>query len=169
MDLNGITLSLSNGLHRLEGMSIPWPSATKVLVFGAVSIPVAVFLNDTSDYWLPKTVELPVIGWFARRWKKNPESKMSDLSIARNFLLFMWMAASMHEAPPMHSPLDYVLNRLTNTTTRRGLTHTIVKNRTEAFAAAGDVLGPAALDEAKVKQQFASAVRRRQSQLPDTA
>lgn len=156
-------LSLNNALFSVEEMSITLPSSKTVLLAGAIGIPIAVLLHDTSDYWMPSNFSIPVLSYFQRKWTQDPQQKKSHLRILRNSLIFGWIVCALQEGDPKFQPLDYVAERLQSTSARKSMTNDILTSRHAAFGATHQLIGEAALDEANARQQRDAALRRRQS------
>ena len=156
-------LSLHNVIHSIEEFRLPIPASRSVLYAGVAAIPVAVLLHDTSDFWMPLTVNIPVVSYFTRRWKKDSDNKELDLVTFRNALIFAWVVAAVSEPEPKAAPMDYVVDRLSNSTTRRILTSDINKARTAAFSAA-TAFTMGTQDPEKAIQLRDAALRRRQVQ-----
>ncbi len=156
-------LSFHNVIHTIEEFKLPLPSSRTVAFAGLAAVPIAVLLHDTSDLWLPKTVNLPILSFFTRRWKKDEENKALDLALFRNGLLFLWVCAIIREGEPKHAPLDYVMDRLSNSSARKILTHDIMQSRKAAFGGATQ-FAMGVTDPEKAIQLRDAALRRRQVQ-----
>src|SRR4051812_30037811 len=118
-------LEINNLIHTVEQWKMPFPTSRAVIVAGVVGVPIAVLLHDTAHLWLPRTFSIPIVSFFQRRWRKDEKNKQTDLSLLRNFLIFFWIAATVNEPIPKYSPLDFIADRLGNTTARRQMTHEI--------------------------------------------
>lgn len=156
-------LELSNIIHNLEEVKVPFPSSKAFLITALVGVPVGVLLHDTSSYWMPKTKasSLPVVSWFLRKWSEDPENKRTHLRILRNAVVFGWFACVMNEKDYREVPVDYVADRVSSTSARRVINNEIMKARGEIFSAASQVVGQEAFDGAKAAQQRDAALRRR--------
>lgn len=157
-------LSLNSLIHSIEEVSIPIPSPKAVLWAGLLGIPVAVILHDTSDSWFPQSRQIPVLSWFVRKWRRDPETKALHLRVFRNALLFAGIVAVLHSENARSIPLHYVSDRVGSINARNDVTRDIVANRNAAFAAANECLGEEAYDGAKSRQQRDTALRRRHIQ-----
>ena len=157
-------LALNSVIHMAEELKIPFPSSKTIMIAGIVGVPIAVFLHDTADRWLPHSLQIPVLSWFQRRWRKDPQNKPGDVATFRNLLIFAWIVAALGERTPKFSPLDYVADRLCNSTTRKLITSEIQKKRGGSFGAARDVMEASAYDDTKTQQLRDAALRRRHIQ-----
>jgi hypothetical protein len=162
MDLPWV--EISNAVHTVEQMNITLPSSKSILIAGAVGIPLAVLLHDTSDRWLPTSFKIPILSFFQRKWAQDPQEKKTHLRIFRNALIFGWIVCALQEGDPKFQPLDYVIERVSSTTARKSLSRDISEARKAAFGATHQVVGESALDEANARQQRDAALRRRHSQ-----
>lgn len=157
-------LDISNTLHSVEEMKISLPSSKSVLLAGAIGIPLAVLLHDTSNLWMPTSFSIPIVSWFQRQWNQDPQQKKNHLRVLRNSLIFSWIVCALQEGDPKFLPLDYVGERVSNSTARKSITQDILQSRHAAFGATHQLIGEAALDEANARQQRDAALRRRHSQ-----
>ena len=157
-------VDLHNAIHTAEEFQLPMPSSKGLLIAGAVGIPIAVLLHETSDKWLPSTLlhKIPVVSYFARAWRQDPRTKQTHLALFRDSLIFSYMAVSMKEEFDRYTPVDHVADRLTNEKARANVTREIHANRKAAFEAASDVLlSEASNDETKMRQLKDTELRRR--------
>ena len=125
---------MHNIIHRVEEWKMPIPSSKAVMYLGVAAIPVAVLLHDTCDLWMKSSTYYPIITFFSRRWKADPANKELDLTTFRNAIILAWIVAILNETEAKQEPVDYVLDRLVNSTTRRHLTNDINSSRRLAFA-----------------------------------
>nr|CCC93013.1 unnamed protein product [Trypanosoma congolense IL3000] len=159
--MDTLALSVSSAVHCAENFSLPLIRSRSVVTAVALGIPVAVLLHDTAHYWLPASFELPIISWFRRKWRKNPEEKVAYLLLARNAIIFFYLAMVLGEGVPYHTPMDYVSDRVSCSTARKTLNERIQKGRHSAFSAAEEVVGEEGLNDASARQQRDTALRRR--------
>ncbi|EAN99812.1 Present in the outer mitochondrial membrane proteome 6 [Trypanosoma cruzi] len=159
--MDTVVLTVSSLVHQAETFTFPVVRSKSLAVTVAVGIPVAVLLHDTADRWLPKKWEIPIISWFRRKWRQDPETKVVHLALARNAVLFFFVAMALSESPYYQTPVDYVSDRVSSSSARRALDEEIKTSRRVAFGAANDVVGEEGLNEAGVRQQRDTALRRR--------
>ncbi|ORC92032.1 uncharacterized protein TM35_000042460 [Trypanosoma theileri] len=159
--MDSVALSVSSFVHRAEALNVPLLRSKTVVLAVAMGIPVAVLLHDTSNYWMPTTWQIPIVSWFCRKWRQNPEEKRAHLTLARNAIIFIFVALALNEGTYYQTPVDYVADRVTSSTARKSLNEHIRGSRQAAFAAAGDLVGEEGLNEANVRQQRDTALRRR--------
>ena len=155
-------LTLNNAIHAAEEFRFPFVSSKAVAYVGVVGIPIVVLLHDTSDSWLPRTRQIPILSWFLRKWREG--QKEMHLRIFRNVLLFAWVVCAMQEENPKFSPSDYVSDRIMSTNARKQLSNSLMESRHAAFGAADEVMGAEAFDEKKSGEQKDAAIRRRHIQ-----
>ncbi|CCD19060.1 hypothetical protein ERJ75_001738200 [Trypanosoma vivax] len=159
--MDNLALSVSSIVHRLENFSVPLLRSRTCALAVALGIPVAVFLHDTANYWMPTTWQVPILSWFRRRWLRNPEEKYADAMLARNVIIFLFVAMAVAEGTHYQAPVDYVSDRVCSTPARKALTECVLEKRRNAFAAAGEVIGEEGLNEANARQQRDTALHRR--------
>lgn len=152
--------SVVNHLEELRLPSIPYNNYVKAVCIG---VPIAVFVHDTASYWMPTKRQLPIISWFTRSWRQDPESKRTHLRAIRNLLLFgFFMVMRMdHAASAEAQPSDYVEQRILSATSRKHINDQIYKARAEAFLAADEVLGEEEMNMTAAQQQRDAVLRRR--------
>jgi hypothetical protein len=160
-----IPLSLCHAVveavHSVEELSLPLPRSTTILYGGLLGIPVAMLLHDTSSFWLPKHIQIPLLSWFGRRWNKSGKTKMRDLFMLRDAVIFVWAAALLREEAPKSLPLDFLADRLISAGARAVLTKEIQENRVGVFESVQQVLAGSIVDDSKVSVLRDEAVRRR--------
>ncbi|KAH9601385.1 hypothetical protein LSM04_000997 [Trypanosoma melophagium] len=159
--MDSVALSVSSLVHRAEALNVPLFRSKTVALTVAMGIPIAVLLHDTSNYWMPTTWQIPIISWFCRKWRQNPEEKRAHLTLARNAIIFLFVAMALGEGTYYQTPVDYVADRVTSTTARKSFNDHIYKSRQAAFGAATDLVGEEGFNEANVRQQRDTALRRR--------
>lgn len=151
---------MHNVVHAIEEFRPSLPASRTVLIGGALAIPVALLLHDTSDSWMPKTMNIPVLSFFARRWRGDHKEKSLDLTTFRNGLIFIAIAAVMAENEQPVGSMDYVADRLTNSTTRRAINSDMMEARRASFGAATQI-AIATSDDGNAVQVRDAALRRR--------
>ncbi|PWU83087.1 Present in the outer mitochondrial membrane proteome 6 [Trypanosoma cruzi] len=119
--MDTVVLTVSSLVHQAETFTFPVVRSKSLAVTVAVGIPVAVLLHDTADRWLPKTWEIPIISWFRRKWRQDPETKVVHLALARNAVLFFFVAMALSESPYYQTPVDYVSDRVSSSSARKAL------------------------------------------------
>ncbi|RNF09018.1 hypothetical protein TraAM80_02415 [Trypanosoma rangeli] len=159
--MDTVALTVSSLVHRAEALNIPVIRSRSLAIAVAAGIPLVVLLHDTADWWLPKTWGMPIISWFRRRWRQDPESKAAHLALARNVLIFLFVAMALNETPYYQTTVDYVADRVSSTSARKSFDEHIKMSRRTAFGAANDVVGEEGHNEANVRQQRDTALRRR--------
>lgn len=162
---DSVALTVTQWLHDFEEWEFPMPSPNSIMWAAVLGIPVVLAAHDSSDKWMPKTSQLPVVSWFQRRWKKSDKTKARDLYMMRDGVLFAYVAASLYEGNAKQLPLDYLADRLINATTRTILTREIQTKRSSTYSAAQGVLQTgAAFDADKIGAMRETAMRRRNVQ-----
>ncbi|RNF25911.1 uncharacterized protein Tco025E_01915 [Trypanosoma conorhini] len=159
--MDTVALTVSSLVHQAETLNLPVIRSKSLALTIAAGIPIVVLLHDTSDWWLPKNWEVPVVSWFRRRWRQDPESKVAHLTLARNAVLFFFVAMALSETPYYQTTVDYVADRVSSTTARKSFDEHIKASRRTAFGAASDVVGEEGYSDASVRQQRDTALRRR--------
>ncbi|CCW61381.1 unnamed protein product [Phytomonas sp. EM1] len=161
--MDQLAITVSSFAHNLENLRLPViPYNTYIKAVG-VGIPIAVFLHSTADYWIPERFNIPIITWFRRRWRQDPDVKHTHLRIIRNLLLFIFFVVLRMDsvANDEVQPSDYVEQRLVSATAQRNLNEEIFKARQTAFSAADELLGEVEMNIAGVQQQRDAVMRRR--------
>ncbi|CCW68933.1 unnamed protein product [Phytomonas sp. Hart1] len=161
--MDQFAITVSSFVHNLENLRLPVIPYNTYVKTVCIGIPIAVFLHDTSKYWIPKSFNLPIITWFRRRWLQEPDVKLTHLRIIRDFLLFAFFIVLRMDsiANDEVQPSDYVEQRLISSTAQHSLSEEIYKARQNAFSAADELLGEVEMNMAGVQQQREAALRRR--------
>ena len=115
---------------------------------------------------IPTLVHLPIISYLNTRWK-NRSMKMLDITTARNALIFLWIVAMSHDTDCKISVIDYVSDRLTNSSTRKNINREIQNDRRTAYASTFSLLGTA-LDTQTPSQLRDATLQRRNSKSEET-
>ncbi|CBZ30980.1 conserved hypothetical protein [Leishmania mexicana MHOM/GT/2001/U1103] len=169
--MDQIAVSVSAVVHRMEELRLPVVPYSTYIKAVCIGIPLAVLVHDTAEYWLPTKVRIPVLSWFVRKWRQNPEAKHVHLRVIRNLVLFAFFvvlrmdSAANEEAEPS----DYVSQRLTSASGQRAVNQEIYKSRRAAFNAATAVLGEEEMNIEGVQQQRDAVLRRRHLHDPNVA
>lgn len=161
---DSVVLKVTELVHEFEEWSMPMPSASQVMWAAIIGIPVALAAHDSSHHWMPDKFQIPVLSWFQRRWKKSEKIKSRDINMMRDAVIFAYIAASLYEGNARSIPLDYVADRLINSSARTILTREMQSKRSSVFAAGQQVLMVGADDAEKVAQMKTTAMRRRMVQ-----
>jgi hypothetical protein len=161
--MDQIAVAVSSAVNRIEEIRLPVMPYNTYIKAVCIGIPVAVFIHDTADYWLPTKVHIPLVSWFMRRWRQEPETKAIHLRVLRNLLLFaFFVVLRMDSAANEESqPSDYISQRLTSATGQRSVNQEIYKARRSAFNAATAVIGEEEMNMEGVQQQRDAVLRRR--------
>lgn len=159
--MDSLAHSVSSMVHCAENFHIPLVRSRTVVTAVAVGIPIAVLLHDTAEHWMPTSFQLPIISWFRRKWRQNPEVKSSHLTLARNAIIFFYLAMVLSEGTFYETPIDYVADRVSGAPARKAFNERIQKGRHSAFSAAEEVASEEGLNEASSRQQRDTALRRR--------
>ena len=160
-----LVLTLTKWVHDFEEWELPVPAPNTVMWSAVVGIPLALAAHDTSNKWMSKTMQIPVLSWFQRRWKLSGNVKARDLHMMRDGVIFAYVVASLYEGNTKVLPLDFIADRLMNATTRTILTREIQGKRASVYSAAQGVLqSGSAFDADKVASMRETAVRRRMVQ-----
>lgn len=161
MDQFAVTVSSAvNFIEELRLPVVPYNTYIKAVCIG---IPVAVLLHDTADHWLPTKVHVPLLSWFMRRWRQDPDTKTTHLRVIRNLFLFAFFVVLRTDsaANEESQPSDYVSQRLTSVSGQRAANQEIYKARRNAFNAATMVVGEEEMNMEGVQQQRDAVLRRR--------
>ncbi|KEG13661.1 hypothetical protein DQ04_00861030 [Trypanosoma grayi] len=159
--MDSVALGVSSLVHQAEALNIPVVRSRSVALAVAVGIPIAVLLHDTAGHWMPTKWQIPIVSWFRRKWRQNPEEKSTHLTLARNAVMFFFVAMALSESTFYQTPMDYVADRVSSAPSTRAFNDRIYKARRNAFSAATDTVGEEGLNEANVRQQRDTALRRR--------
>ncbi|AYU83234.1 conserved hypothetical protein [Leishmania infantum JPCM5] len=169
--MDQIAVSVSALVHRMEELRLPVVPYSTYIKAVCIGIPLAVLVHDTAEYWLPTKVRIPVLSWFARKWRRNPEAKHVHLRVIRNLVLFAFFVVLRMDgtANEEAEPSDYVSQRLTSASGQRAVNQEIYKSRRAAFNAATAVLGEEEMNMEGVQQQRDAVLRRRRLHDPNVA
>ncbi|KAK7200859.1 hypothetical protein NESM_000144500 [Novymonas esmeraldas] len=161
--MDQLAVSVSSLVHHVEGLRLPVVPYNTYIKAVCIGIPLAVLAHDTADYWMPTKVHVPVLSWFMRRWRQDPEQKHAHLRVVRNLVLFTFLIVLRMDntANAEVDPSDYVSHRVTSATAQRTVNQEIYKSRRAAFNAASAVVGEEEMNMEGVQQQRDAALRRR--------
>ncbi|KPA86519.1 putative mitochondrial hypothetical protein [Leptomonas pyrrhocoris] len=161
--MDQFAVAVSSAVNRIEELRLPVVPYNTYIKAVCVGIPIAVLAHDLADYWMPKKVHVPLLSWFVRRWRKDPETKSTHLRVIRNLFLFaFFVVLRMDSAANEESqPSDYVSQRLTSAAGQRAMNQEIYKSRRNAFNAATMVIGEEEMNVEGVQQQRDAVLRRR--------
>ncbi len=155
-------VDLHSFIHGVEQWRLPICSHRRFVTTVAVGIPIAVLLHDTYQLWGGEWFEtLPVVRYFARSWKQNPETKAIHLQGLRNAILLGWLVVTSAEKYSNETAFDFVTPRLTNSTTRQNLTTAIQEARVVNCEGAMHTVLPVMEDNNKVLSTQDAEYRRR--------
>lgn len=161
--MDQIAVRVSYLVNHIEELRLPAISYNSYIKAVCIGIPLAVLVHDTSSYWMPTKVRVPILSWFMRKWHHDPDTKQLHLRVIRNMILFaFFVVLSTDSAAKEESqPSDYVEQRLTSATAQRTLNNDIYKSRRAAFNAADAVIGEEEINIEAIQQQRDAVLRRR--------
>ncbi|KPI86493.1 hypothetical protein ABL78_4433 [Leptomonas seymouri] len=161
--MDQFAVAVSSAVNRIEELRLPVVPYNTYIKAVCIGIPVAVLVHDTADYWMPTKVRIPILSWFLRSWRKDPDTKTAHLRVIRNLFLFAFFVVlrTDNAANEESQPSDYVSQRLSSATGQRALNQEISKSRRNAFNAATMVLGEEEMNMEAVQQQRDAVLRRR--------
>lgn len=154
---------VSSAATHIEELRLPYVRFSVFLKALAVGVPFTVLLHETSSTWMPSSFNVPVVSWFQRRWRTDPQKQLADLQVFRNIVLFAGVVILfMNDTTSAAAmPSDYLERRLVNTSAVKAMNDDIYSARNAAFEAAGSVLGEEELNVTSALQQRDAALRRR--------
>ncbi|CAJ1035327.1 hypothetical protein, conserved [Leishmania lindenbergi] len=169
--MDQLAVSVSSLVHCIEELRLPVVPYGTYIKAVCIGIPLAVLAHDTAEYWLPTKARIPVLSWFVRKWRQNPETKHVHLRVIRNLVLFAFFVVLRMDgaANEEAEPSDYVSQRLTSASGQRAVNQEIYKSRQVAFNAATAVLGEEEMNIEGVQQQRDAVLRRRRLHDPNVA
>ncbi|KAG5492313.1 hypothetical protein GH5_01230 [Leishmania sp. Ghana 2012 LV757] len=169
--MDHIAVSVSSLVNRIEELHLPVVPYSMYIKSVCIGIPLAVLAHDTAEHWLPTKFRIPVLSWFVRRWRQDPEAKRVHLRVIRNLILFAFFVVLRMDgaANEEAEPSDYVSQRLTSASGQRAVNQEIYKSRRAAFNAATAVLGDEEMNMEGVQQQRDAVLRRRHLHDPNVA
>lgn len=158
-----VARTVCSALEVVEDFKLPYVRFSVFLKAICVAAPVGVLLYDTSSLWMPKSVPIPIISWFQRRWRTDPELQINDLQTIRNGLFFAFMVVLFMNNTTSSAvmPSDYLEQRMTNTNAVKAAEKKLYAARNAAFQAAGSVIGEEEMNITSAQQQRDVALRRR--------
>eukprot|EP00796_Vickermania_ingenoplastis_P006136 gene6136-4416_t len=162
--VDSIAQSVSTAVTLLEEVRLPHVRLSVFAKTVIIGVPLAVLAYDTSSLWLPKTKAVPIISWFQRRWRSEPQLQVVDLQTLRNAIIFLAVVVlgMNHERSGVADmPSDYIEPRLNSAHAVRAMNAEIEKARDQAYEAANSVLGEEEMNVLSAQQQHDAALRRR--------
>lgn len=160
--MDQFAVAVSAAVNRMEELRLPVVPYGTYFKAVCIGVPIAVLAHDTAAYWLPTKVRIPIVSWFMRRWRLDPEAKHEHIRAIRNLFLFAFaVVVFMDDAGGVKLPCDYVSQRLTSQSGQRAVNQEIYKARRNAFNVASTVMGEEEMNSEGVQQQRDAALRRR--------
>lgn len=163
--MDQFSVSVSSFVSSLEDLRLPYIGAGNCVKAVVIGVPIAVLIHDLADHWMPSKLQLPIISWFTRKWRADPDTKLAHLRVIRNLLMFAFFVILQNDITgdevSVLQPSDLVEQRVHSTSATRAMSNEISKARRAAFSAADEVIGEEELNGAAVQQQADSVLRRR--------
>lgn len=160
--MDAVARSVSALITNVEELRLPYVRLSTYIKVVLAGIPISVLLHDTASLWMPKA-RIPILSWFQRRWRVDPNLKLGDLETMRNAILFAGIVILFMNGTTSAAdmPSDYLEQRLSNSNAVRAMTNEVYTARSNTYEVAASLMGEEEVNFTAAQQLRDAALRRR--------